>query len=248
MSESEPFPLLGVSHTPISAEKSPLSSHQILKSRGRTFGERKRTFSAPRCIATTNHSSVIARRGGRPRPPVVARKTKDADSSLTLRMTDLLQNKNGTARRPFPTRSRKIDFFGMSWAPSPTNSNVGEHPNRHINVKLKLRHTSRLRLIATTNHSSVIARRGGRPRPPVGKINTKMSLRGEAVAIRNAHIRLWEVTPPKPPSAREVDFCKAKRRREFRGTWMPPSSTNSNVGEHPNRHLNVKHNQSIHKE
>ncbi len=92
-----------------------------------------------------------------------------------FRMTILLQNKGGTARRPFPTRARKIDVFRGMWMPlSPTDSNVGKDPIRHINVKH--RHTSRLRYIATKNHSSVIVRRGGRPRPPMvscGKVGFK---------------------------------------------------------------------------
>ncbi len=57
------------------------------------------------------------------------------------------------------------DFFGMRMPPSPTNSVVGEDPIRHINVNR--RHTSRLRFIATMNHPSVIARRGGALSPPV---------------------------------------------------------------------------------
>ena len=43
---------------------------------------------------------------------------------------------------------RKIDgFYGMSWAPSPTNVDVGEGPIRHINVKLHVYDKSHMRII-----------------------------------------------------------------------------------------------------
>ena len=142
------------------------------------------------------------------------------DSSLALRMTGWLQNKPFSERhlRPFPTQARKIAIFrGMSWAPSPTSVDVGEPPIRHINVKH--RHSA-CTIYRNHETISVIVRRGGalsppalddllyrggRPRPPVvGKngffacaqndkliYKFNLSLRGEAVAIRNAHICPW---------------------------------------------------------
>ena len=117
-----------------------------------TSHKRKPPITIDVCDLSQPRNLRIFRRGGAVSPPI-------------LHNSALFPVGAGVPDRPWverqhslslPLRGRWIfakqkdggSFFGMSRAPSPTDSNVGEASIRHINVNR--RHISRLRFIATT--------------------------------------------------------------------------------------------------
>ena len=78
------------------------------------------------------------RRGGYPHPPAV-RKNKRCGFFACAQNDTLVVKQPFSERHAGRSLRRKgrLIIFGMSWAPSPTNSDVGENSIRHINVKYR---------------------------------------------------------------------------------------------------------------